>query len=620
MNDRGTYDGVPTRLKVADVIVNYGKDVSFTRSGLIKSPFRDERTPSFHILAGGYGWVDFGDGTKGGVIDLVMRLEHCDRTFAVRRLAEMRNGGRFFVPSGQQASRSACRQAPALKVVSSSYVSDGTLLRYASGRGIPEDVLRMYCREVAVRKGRSGSVQSYIGFSNNGDGYVLRSAESGPGGKRCTNSAPTYLAPDGMITAGSADWAVAVFEGFFDFLSFIERRRTAHGILPGCDICVMNSVANLKRSLDFILGHRRIDLFLDNDKAGRDTSEAIVKAAPGIDVMDHSGEYAGYGDLNEFHMKEPMKCTSSLIFTDMEQTQENKTAGKKEISYPKFIQERLDRIPWEELEASYGIRKDYILGNEQVARQLASGQVTDYVRCYAKVGNLTVIGPMALQANFRNDRVEVKHFTVNPNPDLSVYGDALRSDKVAERLMDTYEYTVKDDEGKAVRKETRHSFANGGSPITITRQNPDGSESKTRCLVSFDGFVRNRDGEIIRGTQKLFLTPCAEVQTYLEKVAPTMYGHEFTPEQREALSEGKDLYIEDFKTKDGKTFDAVVQYNAVLRQVVKVDTPFWRETVRKRNEASRTAAPEKRQETEQKKAPARKEEAQETAPKRARRV
>ena len=97
----------------------------------------------------------------------------------------------------------------------------------------------------------------------------------------------------------------------------------------------------------------------------------------------------------------------------MEQTQENKTAGKKEISYPKFIQERLDRSPWEELEASYGIRKDYILGNEQVARQLASGQVTDYVRCYAKVGNLTVIGPMALQANFRNIRLRARRFIMN---------------------------------------------------------------------------------------------------------------------------------------------------------------------------------------------------------------
>ena len=55
MNDRGIYDGVPTRLKVADVLVNYGKDVSFTRNSLIKSPFGEERTPSFHILAGGYG-------------------------------------------------------------------------------------------------------------------------------------------------------------------------------------------------------------------------------------------------------------------------------------------------------------------------------------------------------------------------------------------------------------------------------------------------------------------------------------------------------------------------------------------------------------------------------------
>ena len=89
MNDRGTYDGVPTRLKVADVFVNYGKDISFTRSGLIKSPFRDERTPSFHMLAGGYGWVDFGDGTKCGVIDLVMRLEHCDGTFVDRAAEEL---------------------------------------------------------------------------------------------------------------------------------------------------------------------------------------------------------------------------------------------------------------------------------------------------------------------------------------------------------------------------------------------------------------------------------------------------------------------------------------------------------------------------------------------------
>lgn len=307
MNDRGTYDSVPTHLKVADVLVNYGKDVSFTRNGLIKSPFRDERTPSFHILAGGYGWIDFGDGTKGGVIDLVMRLEHCDRYFAIKRIIEIKNGGRFFVPTSKQTSRSAYRQVPALKVVSSAFVSDDTLIRYASRRGISEEVLRLYCREVAVRKGRSNSVQSYIGFPNNGDGYVLRSAESGPGGKRCTNSAPTYLSPDGILTAEPADCTIAVFEGFFDFLSFIERRRSEHGILPGCDICVLNSVTNIKRSLDFILGHESINLFLDNDTAGRATSEAIIESAQGVSVLDHCGEYAGYGDFNEFHQEEPME-------------------------------------------------------------------------------------------------------------------------------------------------------------------------------------------------------------------------------------------------------------------------------------------------------------------------
>lgn len=276
---------------------------------------------------------------------------------------------------------------------------------------------------------------------------------------------------------------------------------------------------------------------------------------------------------------------------------EEKTNKPSEINYPKFIQDRLARIPWADLESHYGIKKETIMSNEHLAKQLANGQVTDYVKCYAKIGDLMVMGPMALQANFRGDKVEVKHFTINPNPDLSVYGEALKSDSIATRLMDTYEVAVKNDEGKVISKHYNYSFANGGAPITLTRQNPDGSEIRTKHLVSFDNYVYNSKGEIIRGTQRLFTTPCADVLNYLEKVAPVMYGHEFTSEQRQALSEGKDLYIEDFKTKDGKTFDAVVQYNAVSRQVVTVQTPFWRETVRKRAEANKVAAPEAKQET-----------------------
>ena len=272
----------------------------------------------------------------------------------------------------------------------------------------------------------------------------------------------------------------------------------------------------------------------------------------------------------------------------------------KEVVLPEFIKARLERIPWAELESQYGIKKEFVMSNEQIAKQLANGQVTDYVKCYGKRGDLMVIGPMALQANFRGDKVEVKHFTINPNPDLSLYGDALKSEKIAERLLDTYDVAIKNDEGKVVSKHKNYSFANGGAPVTLTRKATEGTDVKTKHLVSFDKYVFNNKGEIVRGTQRLFTTPCADVLNYLEKVAPVMYGHEFTPDQRQALSEGKDLYIEDFKTKDGKTFDAVVQYDAVSRQVVTVQTPFWRETLRKRAEANKTVAPAAKQEQSQK--------------------
>lgn len=304
MQDRGTNNDVPTRLKVADVLVNYGKDVRFTRNGLIKSPFRNERTPSFHILPEGYGWIDFGDGTKGGVIDLIMRLEHCDRPCALRRIIEIKNGGRIFFQPNSQSQRMIRHASRSFRIVSTSPLSDSSLIRYAKGRGVTEDVLHKYCLEVAARVHGTDGIKLYIGFPNSGDGYVLRSPRPGREGKRCTCSAPTYISPDGNQTAGACDDAVAVFEGVFDFMSFIETRRAGFGLAPGCDICVLNSVANLNKALGFIMKHREIDLYLDNDKAGQDTSKAIIQAAwtaaADITVLDHSDEYAGCGDLNEF--------------------------------------------------------------------------------------------------------------------------------------------------------------------------------------------------------------------------------------------------------------------------------------------------------------------------------
>lgn len=54
--------------------------------GLYHSPLREERAPSFKVDYMQNLWYDFGLGTGGSIIDLIMRLERCDAGEAMRRL------------------------------------------------------------------------------------------------------------------------------------------------------------------------------------------------------------------------------------------------------------------------------------------------------------------------------------------------------------------------------------------------------------------------------------------------------------------------------------------------------------------------------------------------------
>ena len=244
------------RLKVADVLLHYGKDLSQSRLGLIRSPFRDERTPSFHILANGYAWKDFGDGSGGGVIDLVMRLENCGRETAIGRLRQIREQGTVFTAIPPRRERQPLERRPALSVYSSGPVRSGELIEYAASRGISREIFSAYCCEVTMRSGRR--FYPYIGFPNSDGGYVLRSHQ----GKRCTSAFPTFISTEGVLCSSPSSGRVAVFEGFFDFLSLLQLcGRT----VPDCDVCVLNSVTNLDKALPFILSHGYVETYLDND-------------------------------------------------------------------------------------------------------------------------------------------------------------------------------------------------------------------------------------------------------------------------------------------------------------------------------------------------------------------
>lgn len=288
-------NGQPSRdrLKVADVLLHYGKDLSQSRLGLIRSPFRDERTPSFHILSNGYAWKDFGDGSGGGVIDLVMRLENCGRETAIGRLRQIREQGTVFTAIPPRRERLPLERRPALSVYSSGPVRSGELIEYAASRGISREIFSAYCCEVIMRSGRR--FYPYIGFPNSDGGYVLRSHQ----GKRCTSAFPTFISMEGVLCSSPSSGRVAVFEGFFDFLSLLQLcGRT----VPDCDVCVLNSVTNLDKALPFILSHGYVETYLDNDEAGRKATERIragVLARTGR-MDDMACHYSGFNDVNDY--------------------------------------------------------------------------------------------------------------------------------------------------------------------------------------------------------------------------------------------------------------------------------------------------------------------------------
>ena len=70
---------------------------------------------------------------------------------------------------------------------------------------------------------------------------------------------------------GNGKATALVFEGFMDYLSYLTLKQGK----PVPDCVVLNSVGNLPGALDVLKGYGHVCCFLDNDDAGRKTTEEI---------------------------------------------------------------------------------------------------------------------------------------------------------------------------------------------------------------------------------------------------------------------------------------------------------------------------------------------------------
>ena len=154
------------------------------------SPFRTEKTPSFHVTIDGRAWKDFGDGRGGNIIDLAFRLATNLPLPARLDGAQLKTALAFIqtVVGSADHSLSQIRQYQSLPVTKEpayivlehhpfSVYGRGSFLTKASlylgTRGINAERFAPYLEDV-VYTGEDGKKRYGFGMPNISGGYELR--------------------------------------------------------------------------------------------------------------------------------------------------------------------------------------------------------------------------------------------------------------------------------------------------------------------------------------------------------------------------------------------------------------------------------------------------------------
>ena len=259
------------------------------------SPFREEQKPSFKFNQTKNIWFDFGEWKGGDAIELVKQLFQLqDVSTSLTKLDELIGSDRPVLrPRPPPMSKPQELASSWLKLTAAGPIKSKALLDYLGCRGIHADVAGRYLQEVHYLRGNKPAVA--LGIKNQSDGFEIRDTKD----KRCLGT------KDITVFAGSRH-RVWVFEGMFDFLSAIE---CFGGELDGTAI-VLHGVGMKRRAVDQILHLRPtlVELYRDNDDAGEKLFRYLQSELPEPTIVDWSSLYAGYNDLNQWHVETRVLC------------------------------------------------------------------------------------------------------------------------------------------------------------------------------------------------------------------------------------------------------------------------------------------------------------------------
>ncbi|TWI82571.1 toprim domain-containing protein [Chitinophaga japonensis] len=256
-------------------------------------PGRVDNKPSFKVDRKLNLWFDHGIGKGGSIIDFGIQYHGCTIPEFLEKLQTFLSFHRDLSPAlpGPGDAQLPHRADPTtlsgekkkIRGVSAGPITSPALVHYLGQRRIPVELAQAYCREVQYKL--HGKQYYAIGFPNDAGGYELRN----PYFKGSSS-------PKGITFIDHGANQVAVFEGFFNFLSFLTIYQGRN--LQPINLLVLNSLSFFEKSQPLMERHQTIDLYLDRDTAGiKYTAQVVKENSP---YKDCSILYQGCKDLNQW--------------------------------------------------------------------------------------------------------------------------------------------------------------------------------------------------------------------------------------------------------------------------------------------------------------------------------
>lgn len=261
------------------------------------SPVRDEKSPSFKVNRQLNVWYDHGTGEGGNLIDFGIRYFKCSVAELLQKISQQQSPDFSFHPHSYQLAgekKKTSLEAGKIHVISSREIGNPALQEYLYARQIPLAIASQFCQEVSFELYKKKHLA--IGFKNDRGGYELRN--------KYFKGSSTPKEPRLIQQNGNKD--LAVFEGFFSFLSFqtiqqSERKDLVDLPTIQADALVLNSVSFFEKSRKLMEQYSNIHLFLDCDRMGvKCTQQALQWSSK---YKDQSRHYYRFKDLNDCLIK-----------------------------------------------------------------------------------------------------------------------------------------------------------------------------------------------------------------------------------------------------------------------------------------------------------------------------